>query len=47
MQMDEMWKKMKYLIDLVQDAESQDTGAEFILLKDLHKQSFRLYKKDN
>lgn len=49
MQMEEMWKKLRYTINLIQDSEKDNESetAEFILLKDLQKQSFRLYKKDN
>lgn len=48
----EMWKKLKYVIDLVQEdknlgVDAEDTGSEFILLKDVHKQSFRLYRKND
>lgn len=45
--MPEMWKKLKYVIDLIQQDPRASDEMEYILLKDAHKQSFRLYRKDS
>lgn len=49
MRMEDQWKKIKYIVNLVLDANKDEDSeqAEFILLKDLHKQSFRLHKKED
>ena len=48
MQMDQMWNKIKYLVDSIEeDQEDPEESAEYIMLKDFNKLAFRLYKKDD
>lgn len=49
LQMEEMWKKLRFLVQLVQEADKdkqEEEGPSFILMKDHHKQAFRLYRQN-
>ena len=47
LQMDQMWSKVKYLIDSIEeDKKDEMESAEYIMLKDFNKLAYRLYKKD-
>ena len=44
--MDQMWNKIKLLIDVIQEQDKEAQYSEYILLKDFNKLTFRLYKKN-
>lgn len=44
--MDQMWNKIKLLIDVIQEQDKEAQSSEYILLKDFNKLTFRLYKKN-
>ena len=46
LQMNEMWSKLRYVVDLIEKDDPASQANEYIMLKDFNKLAFRLYKKD-
>jgi hypothetical protein len=47
--MEHMWNKIKHLVDIIEQdqAETPDSAAGYIFLKDFNKLAFRLYRMND